>query len=88
MEAINQMVDKVAGVVANELYSDVKRRSPVRSGLFKRSWRKSGRGKQYRITNPQPYGSKLEQGKSKQAPQGVMAPAVRNINQTLRRYGR
>lgn len=87
-KAMNEVVDKVVEVISDELFRDVKRRSPVRSGLFQRSWRKRGGGKKYSITNPQPYGSKLEAGASKQAPDGVMAPARKNLNPNFRRYGR
>jgi hypothetical protein len=34
-----------------------------------------------KITNPQPYGQKLEDGYSKKAPQGVVKPS---INQVIR----
>ena len=66
--------------ITDAVLDDVRRRSPVRSGLFKRSWRKSGSGMKYRLTNPQPYGGALDRGRSKQAPKGVMKPAISNIS--------
>lgn len=87
-KTMNKIVDGVVKTISDQLFQDIKRRSPVRSGLFQRSWRKSGRGKQYRITNPQPYGGKLEAGASRQAPDGVMAPARKNLNPNFRRYER
>lgn len=89
IKALDAITDKVVEAVARQLLIDVKNNSPVgKTGKFKNSWRLSGKGSKYRITNPQPYGPKLEQGKSKQAPNGVMAPAIRNYNPTLRRYER
>lgn len=87
-DALETIVENVTKVVANDLLREVKRRSPVKSGKFKKSWRMNGGNKKYSIRNPQPYGGKLEAGASRQAPNGVMAPAVRNLNQTLRRYER
>lgn len=88
IKALDAITDKVTEAVARQLLIDVKNNSPVKSGKFKNSWRLRGKRSKYRITNPQPYGPKLEQGKSKQAPNGVMAPARKNYNPTLRRYER
>jgi hypothetical protein len=65
--------------VSNELFKEIKQRSPVRSGLFKRSWAKRKNGDNIRIVNSQPYGPALENGRSKQAPNGVVGPARRNL---------
>ena len=54
-------------IVVDELYKLLQKNSPVATGLFKRSWRKTGTKDRVRITNPQPYGEKLEKGYSKKA---------------------
>jgi hypothetical protein len=41
----------------------------------------TGTKERVKITNPQPYGQRLEDGYSKQAPQGIIKPS---INQVIR----
>ena len=83
---IREVTETATEAVTDVVFEDVKRRSPVRSELFKKSWRKSGGKFKYKLTNPQPYGGALERGRSKQAPKGVMRPAIENIKQPIRRY--
>ena len=83
---VNGVVEAATEGISNAVFEDVKKRSPVRSGLFKKSWQKSGSKLKYRISNPQPYAGALEKGRSKQAPKGVMRPAIENIKQPIRRY--
>ena len=78
---VDKIVDGVTEALADMLFKDIKRRSPVRSGLFKRSWIKLGKGRKFRIVNPQPYGPALEAGRSPKAREGVIGPAVKNIKQ-------
>lgn len=79
---MNNIVDRVVGKLTDAVYTDIKNRSPVakkNGGRFKRSWTKSGGGRKYKISNPQPYGPALENGRSRQAPKGVVGPAINNI---------
>lgn len=91
---LNQALDKVLeGFIegtTNVLFRNIKSNTPVRSGLAKRSWRKSKRGKQsFAITNSQPYVPALDKGKSRQAPSGFYKPAVAQTKQTTKgRLGR
>lgn len=78
-KALEKSIEKISKTTSEDVLKGVRRRSPVRSGLFKRSWRMSGGKNKYRITNPQPYGHALEHGKSGQAPDGVVGPTLRNI---------
>jgi len=89
--SLKQTVDKIIEVAAegirDAVFKDIVRRSPVRSGLFKKSWQKDrGRNLKYKISNPQPYAGALERGRSKQAPRGIVKPAIENITQPIRRY--
>jgi len=63
----------------DELLTIVKRRSPVRSGQFKRTWSKTVTKDTARVSNPQPYGQRLESGYSRQARKGVAAPAIQEV---------
>ena len=83
---VKVIIEAAAEGITDAVLDDVRDRSPVRSGLFKRSWRKSGSGTKYRLTNPQPYAGALERGRSRQAPKGVVRPAIENIKQPTRRY--
>jgi hypothetical protein len=49
--------------------------SPIRSGLFRRSWKSVIGNLKAKIFNPQPYGPKLEDGWSRQAKDGILKPA-------------
>ncbi len=83
---MNNNVSKIVDNISADLLKEVIRRSPVRTGKFKRSWRKRGSGLNYQISNSQSYGHELEHGKSGQAPEGVVGPSIQTIKQ--RRYGR
>lgn len=56
--------------------------TPVDKGRARRGWRKEKSFKQTRVVNRVPYINALEDGWSKQAPNGILKPAVRK---TLRR---
>lgn len=80
--AFNKMtkdiVDAITEKLTDNVFADIKKNSPVRTGAFKRAWTKRGSGKKYRISNPKPYGPALEAGKSQQARDGVIRPAITN----------
>lgn len=72
-------------IVVDELYKLLQKNSPVDTGLFKRSWRQTGTKDRVRITNPQPYGEKLEKGYSKKAKQGIVKPSIDQLLKQQRR---
>ena len=76
-KALDQSIDMIVKAISTSLLNAVRQRSPVRSGLFKRSWRMTGSKKRYKISNSQPYGHALEHGRSSQAPGGVVGPSIR-----------
>ena len=78
-KALNKGIKDQVQETSEDVLKEVKRRSPVRSGQFKRSWRMSGSGTKRTISNPQSYGHALEHGKSGQAPRGIVGPTLRNI---------
>jgi len=85
IDGINKTINFVMKELSNTVFEDIKRRSPVgKTGRFKNSWTKRGSGKKYTITNPQPYGPALEAGRSRQAPKGIVGPAIKSIT-TIRR---
>ena len=76
---VKNVVDSEKKSVVDDLFQTVKRRSPVRTGKFRRSWSKSVSTSRITIKNPQPYGGELEKGKSRQAPMGVVQPSVNEV---------
>ena len=76
--------------VETDLFATIKRRSPVRSGAFKKSWNKNSTKTGAVIGNARPYAQKLEDGpgRSLQAPLGVVGPSITEVikrRQTTRR---
>jgi len=78
-KALEKSINMISKTTSEDVLKGVRQRSPVRSGLFKRSWRMSGSKNRYKISNSQSYGHALEHGKSGQAPNGVVGPTIRNI---------
>jgi hypothetical protein len=76
---VKNVVDSEKKSVVDDLFQTVKRRSPVQTGKFRRSWSKSVSTSRITIKNPQPYGGELEKGKSRQAPMGVVQPSVNEV---------
>ena len=78
-KALDRSVNMIVKTISTGLLKQVRQISPVRSGLFKRSWRMTGSKKRYKISNPQPYGHALEHGRSSKAPEGVVGPSIKTI---------
>lgn len=72
------------------LNTEAKALTPVKSGRARRGWRRSGSASigqgattEVVIKNPVPYIAVLDRGSSKQAPQGILEPALKKVT---RRY--
>ena len=72
-----------------ELNTSSSKITPIRTGRARRGWRKSGK---YRIgdsgvmiENQVPYIGLLDEGRSKQAPAGIIMPVLRNLNRKRNR---
>lgn len=72
------------------LNTEAKALTPVKSGRAKRGWRRAGKPTLGQgattdvvITNPVPYIAVLDKGSSRQAPQGMVEPALKKVT---RRY--
>lgn len=81
-------MEKTLDSVAAQLFTNVKKFTPKRSGLAVKSWRKGNqRNLELKISNKQPYMGKLDRGYSKQAPRGFFKPAATlTKNQKIRRF--
>ena len=67
---------------AQTFYEEVKRATPIDKGRARRGWNLYRKDQVWQVNNRVPYINVLEEGHSKQAPNGMIEPAIR---QTLRR---
>jgi hypothetical protein len=70
--------------VAEDIKTVAVRRTPIDKGQARRGWRLESTFREKRIVNRVSYIIPLENGHSKQAPNGILGPTVREISQ--RRY--
>jgi len=81
-QGFTSLFDEITSMVSemgDDFYEEVKKNTPVDTGLAKRSWKKSKSKNSTVINNKQPYISELDEGKSKQAPHGMVKPAIDKI---------
>lgn len=86
MKSLNTEINTYLDTVFKDLKNELTKRTPIRSGNARRGWRQTGRydinntGVQEVLRNDVPYVGLLEEGRSKQAPQGMIGPAVDAVN--------
>lgn len=74
-------------LVAEDLFTELKRFTPIKSGRARRGWSLSGGKNKYRATNRLPYIERLDRGYSKQSPEGITRPSIRAVvNKRQRRF--
>lgn len=77
-------VERSINQFIRELNIEIARLTPIRSGAARRGWRVIGeyklRGNTRVIENRVPYIGLLEAGYSKQAPNGMLGPALTRLN--------
>ena len=77
---LKKSIDQAVRGIATDLIKTIKRYTPVRSGRAKRSWRMDKKSNSsYQVRNKQPYIERLDAGYSKQAPNGMTRPAIREV---------
>jgi hypothetical protein len=87
---IKDQLNAVVNHFLDDFFNEVKDTTPVREGRAKRGWRKRSKyditrsGSQAVIENRVPYIGILDEGSSRQAPQGMTEPAFRKLSK--RRY--
>lgn len=80
---IARVLDVFVERTSSNMLVAVRKYTPKRSGLARRSWNKTKSSKlNYKVTNKQPYVDRLNKGYSKQAPKGFFQPAVRDVLRT------
>jgi len=74
--------------LSNELYTEIKQRTPVKTGVAKAGWNQKVRANDFTISNQVGYIGVLDKGRhmtnrgmrgSKQAPKGIVGPSLDSI---------
>jgi hypothetical protein len=80
MAGLERELDQFVARVANETKSVAVSLTPIDKGRARRGWRTEKRSHGYSVVNRVPYIDELEKGHSKQAPNGIIGPTIREIN--------
>jgi hypothetical protein len=78
-------IQKFTAKVAQTFYEEVRRVTPIDRGRARRGWKLQRAGEKYVVENKVPYINVLEEGHSKQAPKGMIEPAIKQTIQKMRR---
>ena len=65
--------------IAQDILEVARSKTPIDKGQARRGWRLENSIREKRIVNRVPYIDELERGHSKQAPNGILGPTVREI---------
>lgn len=84
MGSLEREKEKLIDQVAQDTLEIAKRNTPIDKGQARRGWRLESSFKQKRIVNRVSHIVPLENGHSKQAPNGILGPTIREISR--RRY--
>jgi len=84
MRSLEREKENLMSTVAQDILGVARQKTPIDQGQARRGWRLESAFQQKRIVNRVPYIVRLEEGHSKQAPNGILGPTIREISQ--RRY--
>jgi hypothetical protein len=85
MNSLNAEINTYLNRVIQDLKVELTRETPKKTGRASRGWRQSGRydvakqGEQEILRNDTPYVALLEEGRSKQAPHGMINPSIEAV---------
>lgn len=86
-EGKTSLKKRLKGVIdemTRDLAEEIRKTTPIDTGKARRGWRRSLTPKGATINNSVPYISALEKGHSRQAPKGMIQPAINKIEANLR----
>lgn len=84
MKGLEREKDRIISEIAQDTLDVAVKNTPIDEGRARAGWRRENTGTGFRIANRVPYIDLLEKGRSKQAPNGILGPTVREISR--RRY--
>jgi hypothetical protein len=85
---IQSLLKKELDLLADQVFKEVKKNTPVDTGQARSGWRKKTSDTAFEVTNAVPYVPVLDRGRhmtsrgvrgSKQAPKGIVGPSLDNI---------
>jgi len=85
---LDQALQSAIKILANDMFTEVTKRTPVDTGRAKSGWRKSVQKDNFVIDNAVPYITVLDKGRhmtnrglrgSNQAPRGIVGPSLESI---------
>jgi len=81
----NRILNQTVRSIANDLFKTVKKFTPKQSGRARSNWRLNKKADtKYTLTNKVPYIKRLDEGYSKQSPNGFYRPAVGEVSNRQR----
>ena len=84
MRHLEREKEALHNLIAQDILEIARSKTPIDKGQARRGWRLENSIREKRIVNRVPYIDELERGHSKQAPNGILGPTVREI--TKRSY--
>ena len=84
MGGLEREKDRIIGEIAQDTIEVARKNTPIDEGRARAGWHRENTIDGYRIVNRVPYIDLLEKGRSKQAPNRILGPTVREISR--RRY--
>ena len=79
MRNLEREKDSLHSRVAQDILEVARSKTPIDQGQARRGWRLENRSRSKNIVNRVPYIDLLENGRSKQAPNDILGPTVREI---------
>ena len=86
LTSVEKSIKGVSTKLTNALLKEVRKNTPIRQGRARKGWRVERQGTNTKVVTRVPYIGTLERGRSKQAPQGILRPTVRNIKNRRKLY--
>lgn len=77
VRSLERELDSFIGRMTDDLLVNARSLTPIDKGRARRGWRKEKTFRQTKVVNRVPYINELENGRSKQAPNGILTPAIR-----------
>jgi hypothetical protein len=84
ISSLEREKENLISTIAQDILEVARSKTPIDKGQARRGWRLENLFREKRIVNRVPHIDALENGHSKQAPNGILGPTVREISR--RRY--
>jgi hypothetical protein len=82
---LEKVLNKKVKEIAQLTYDQARAHTPIRTGNARRNWTKDVRDRDFTIENRVPYIERLEQGWSKQAPNGIIMPTIKSVRGQIKK---